>query len=458
MTVKAAYGAGALAESIKAFSFGLFVLFFYTTVLGVPGTLVGIATALGLAWDSVIDPWIGHWSDRSRSRHGRRHSFMFVGAVCMGVSFTAIFNPPAALPVLGLFAWLIVSSVCLRTMTSIFMVPYYALGAELSEDYHERTTVSAWRAGFALAGTIAAALSSFLIFFAGDGTGADPKFARDGYSAMGMGFGAAITLAGLIATFGTRDYRSPAAAAARGRAPFFGGVRAALAHSAFRRLVLSASLFFLASVVNVSLALHYLTYYAKIPTSSAIALFQLAFYVGALAGVPVWLRVAKIVQKHHLFVATTLATATFVTFAYLLVGDGRMFGTGAVIPLAIGNAIAGFFAGALWVLAPSMIADVAGSDSHEGGKRRDGVFFGIYSFGQQSAAGVALLLTGAALDHVAGFVPGAAQQTAATAQRIAVLYALVPAILLSIAALGMVGYDLTRSRVERREQFELTTS
>jgi GPH family glycoside/pentoside/hexuronide:cation symporter len=454
--VKVCYSLGSLCESIKAFSFGMFLLFFYTSVLGLPGTLVGIATAVGLAWDSIIDPFVGHLSDRARPRFGRRHSFMLAGAVCMGVSFMLIFNPPSQLPTAGLFAWLLVTNLCLRTTTSIFMVPYYALGAELSQDYDERTSISAYRAAAALAGTLLAAVASFGVIFASGVAGqADPKFDPAGYAAMGVAFGVATMIAGLVATFGTRSARGavqPVADAALAGASRFGAeLRSSLAEPALRALVVSASLFFLASVINASLALHYLTYYAGVPDSGSIVRFQLAFYLGALVGVPVWLRAARVVDKHHLYCGATLATATLVAAAYWLVGEGRPFGVGNLTALQWGNALAGLCASALWVLVPAMLADVAGENAFRTGKRRDGVVFGIYSLGQQTAATVAILASGVLIDRFAGLVPGQAAQSGATIQRVAVVYSLLPAALLVIAAALILRYDITRRRVARSQ-------
>src|SRR5574341_1133311 len=285
LPVKALYGLGEISNSIKTFTFGLFLLFFYTSVLGLPGTLVGVATALGLAWDAVIDPVIGYVSDRSRFRLGRRHTFMYAGAICMGLSFFAIFSPPPGLSTGGLFGWLMLTSLLLRTTNSVFTVPYHALGAELSQDYHERTSITGLRAFFALAGTLVAAVSSFAVFFPNTTPGVDPKFNASGYWSMGLAFGLAMTLTGLLASWGTRSQRSrlhaPRATPAEDLS-FTSGLIVTLRNPAFLFLTFSASLFFLASVINATLAIHYLTYYARITASNSLSLFQLAFYVGAL--------------------------------------------------------------------------------------------------------------------------------------------------------------------------------
>jgi glycoside/pentoside/hexuronide:cation symporter, GPH family len=449
---KLAYSVGALSDSIKTFSFGLFLLFFYTTVMGLPGTWVGMAMSIGLVWDSVVDPVIGHWSDRATVRFGRRHSFMLVGAVCAGASFLAIFNPPAGLSAAALFGWLMASSLCLRSSNSLFMVPYYALGAELATDYHERTSISGFRVAGVLMGTMVAAAAAFLVFFPSVTSGVDSKFVPERYSFMGLVFGAAITLAGLVATLGTLKERPRLA---RGMAQTDGGfalrrsILVALRNRSFRVLVWSAALFFLATAINAALTTYFLTYHARVAANEAFTLIIGAFYAGALAGVVVWMHASRRAEKHRVCAAATLMTALVMSSGYWLVGEGRPFGTGNVPVLMIGNALAGFFASAVWVIVPSMLADVAADDERRAGRSREGVFFGIYSLGQQMSGGLAVLVAGALADRFAGLVPGEAGQSAETVDRLAMLSHVLPAIVLVAAGTVVLRYDLTRQHADR---------
>lgn len=142
---KVLYGIGSVANAVKATLFGLFALYFYTSVMGLSGTLVGMASAVGLAWDAVIDPYIGYLSDRADPWLGRRHIFMLVGAATMGLSFWAFFSPPQGLSTAALFLWLLLAGLLVRTTISLYGVPFLALGAELSQDYHERTLIAGIR-------------------------------------------------------------------------------------------------------------------------------------------------------------------------------------------------------------------------------------------------------------------------------------------------------------------------
>ncbi len=447
---KVLYGVGEISNSIKSYTFGLLLLFFYTSVLGLPGTLVGLATALSLLWDALIDPFIGHASDRVRSRWGRRHPFMILGAMGMGVGFFLVFNPPAGLAVGALFAWLVGTNLILRTSNSVFTVPYHALGAELTRDYHERTSVTGVRAAFAILGTLITAALSFAVFFPNTSPGIDPKFHRAGYSAIGLTLGLAIMLTGLIAALGTLSQRARiqvSSGAANPEVGFFTSLILSLRNPPFLLITLSTSIFFLASVMNATLAVHYLTYYARITASNSLSLFQASFYLGCLPGALAWMQIARKVDKHRIFVGATVALALLMVAAYGLVGDGRLFGTGDVIPLVMGNWVAGLFASALWVVPASMIADVTDLDELRTGRRREGAFFGIHSFFLQESGSIAILVTGALLDHFAGLVPGQIEQSNETIRRIAMLFGPLPAALLLIAAWLMLRYELTHQQV-----------
>jgi glycoside/pentoside/hexuronide:cation symporter, GPH family len=453
LTTKLLYGVGEISNALRSFTFGVFLLFYYTTVLGLPGTLVGIATAINLTWDGVIDPLIGHLSDRTRSRLGHRHPYMIIGAACMGLSFYATFSPPAGLSQWELFAWLLLSNILLRTSTSLFTVPYHALGAELSQGYYERTSITGMRAIFALAGTMGAAALAFGLFFPTTTPGVDPKTNPDGYSAMALAFGLTMMISGLIAAAGTwhKRIRAPVVTREVGK-----GLRVnlalALRSRSFVVLTISAALFYLGSVINATLAIHYLSYHARIVESSALSAFQLAFYGGGLLGVACWLRIARRVDKHRIYLLSTTIAALILVLAYLLVGEGKLFGTGNVLPLAIGNGIAGFFASALWVLPASMIADTTDEDTLLSGQRHEGAFFGVFSLAQQLAGGLAVFAAGVLLDRVAGLVPGQLVQSAATVERLALLYTLLPAALLALGALLILPYRLTHRRVEMIQQ------
>jgi GPH family glycoside/pentoside/hexuronide:cation symporter len=436
-----AYGVGEATVTISMVLFGLFVMFFYTSVMGLPATLVGIAAAAGLAWDAVIDPYIGHHSDHYRGRFGRRHGHMLVGAILSGLTFLLLLSPPRGLGVPALFGWILGSTLLFRTSGAVFRIPYLSLGAELSSDYHQRTAVVGVRTFFGLCGTLAAAALSFVLFFPERLPGHDPKLDYAGYPRLGLAFGVVMIVAGLVSTLGTTAPRRRPAVPPAGERPFLQGLASAWRSRAFRSVWLGFTLFFAAVVLNAAVAIHYFTWYVKIADSVVLSRLQLVFYGGALLGTVPWVRVARRVEKRTLCLVAVTALAVLMALATVLFGEGRLFGIGNAPPLVLGTGLAGFFAAALWVLPGSMLADVADLDELRTRHRREGLFFGLLNFGEKIGAGAALLAAGVLLDVVVGLEPGVAPSPE-VAGRIGLLYGVLPACILVGAAVSLSRYTL----------------
>ena len=160
---KLTFGFGQYAEGLKNTAFGLFVLFYYNQVLGVSGTLCGVAMGIALVFDAITDPLAGSLSDNWRSKWGRRHPFMYVSAVPLAIAFYFLFSPPE-LSELGLFAWLLGFAILTRAAMTLYHVPHLALGAELTQDFEERTSIVAYRQAFGYLGGLTAAILAFGYF------------------------------------------------------------------------------------------------------------------------------------------------------------------------------------------------------------------------------------------------------------------------------------------------------
>jgi Na+/melibiose symporter-like transporter len=447
------YGAGGIADSLKSVASGLYLLFFYTTVLGLPGALVGIAAALGLVWDAMSDPIIGTLSDRSRSRF-RRHGWMACGSIGMAAGFVALFAPPAGLSTSGLFAWLLATSLLLRTSQSMFTVPYYAVGAELSPSYDGRTIVAGYRAaGTQVGAMLASGLAAALFFPAVSGEAS--RFAAGSYATMAIALGAVMGAAGMTATVGTWRFGYGTARTARAAEPLVSpqpaGTRmswtAVIRHRSFALLAAANVAYFLAMVLSAVLLIYFLTYYAGIGSGRMIGVCQFALYGGAILGTIGWTRLARERDKNRLYFVAALTLAGLLASLFWAVAPGVLgeplrYGVLVIAHVAIGAAAAGPA-----VLAPSMLADVAEEHELFSGHRSDGVFFGVFSAGQQIAAGLAAALGGSLVDGYAGVVAGSTLQTSTTAVRIGVLACFLPCGLLLVSAAVILAYNLTRQRV-----------
>ena len=163
--LKLSYSLGSTAEALVFTATTSFLLLFYNQVRGLPAADVGIALASGLVVNAVLDPLIGSWSDRTRSRWGRRHPFMVASILPAAALFWAVFNPPA-IGAFGQLAWLAVTNTLLLGAMTLYHTPHLALGGELSDDYLERSSVMAFNTFCLWIGDTLGWLLSFRVFFA----------------------------------------------------------------------------------------------------------------------------------------------------------------------------------------------------------------------------------------------------------------------------------------------------
>ena len=191
---KLAFGIGSAGEACAHVGFMQFNMIYYANVLGVSGTLVGMAVLIALVFDAVTDPLMGSISDRFRSRLGRRHPFMFASALPLGLCFAAIYSPPSGVGELGLFAWLCVFTILMRIALTLFNVPHLALGSELSRDYHQRSAVIAYHALFQVVGGAGVAFLGWRWFAKAPGGVSN----GGNFLSIGLGAGAFMTCVVLI--------------------------------------------------------------------------------------------------------------------------------------------------------------------------------------------------------------------------------------------------------------------
>jgi len=409
LPVKFLYGLGNMGESafIAAVAF---VFFYYTAVLGLSGSLVGAALFLGLCADAVVDPFFGSWSDNIRSRFGRRVPLMAFGGPLMAVSVGMLFAPPPGLPELALFAWLAGWAMVVRAGVSMFHVPYVALGAEMSSDYHERSSVVAWRTVFGILSTGTATGLAYSVFFKGEGGLQRPE----GYPPFGWTIAALIAVSTLVSTLGVARYagglpgEAPVARPLLQRLP--GEVAEMFRNASFRTLFFSAAICYTAVGVNQAFNSHAYVFVWKLQPAM-IQTITFSFLGGLFAGVPLTPLIARLLEKK----IVVLIGMSLVAGAWIAMGLPRILdlvtlsGRPAVPYLAGLAVVMGLGAGFCAIGYPSMMADAADEHEHLFGRRREGLYFAGLGFAFKAATGLGVLVSGVALD-VIGFPKDAGRQ------------------------------------------------
>jgi glycoside/pentoside/hexuronide:cation symporter, GPH family len=160
---KIAYGIGAIAYGIKDNGFSVFLLLFYNQVVGVPAGLVGSVIAVALVFDALIDPVLGVLSDRTHTRWGRRHPWLYASALPIGLSWLLLWHPPQGSQS-AILGWLLVTAIFTRAAIATNEVPSLAMNPELTPDYHERTAVMRYRFLFGWAGGLMMLMLAYGVF------------------------------------------------------------------------------------------------------------------------------------------------------------------------------------------------------------------------------------------------------------------------------------------------------
>ena len=203
-SIKINYGIGQLAEGVKNAAFATFVLLYYNQVLGLSGSLAGLAIFIALCFDALTDPIAGSVSDNFKSRWGRRHPFMYASAIPLAIAFYLLFVPPEGLSSVALFAWMTTFMVLTRGAMTLYYVPHLALGAELSDHYTERSSIVAYRWLFSIVGQLAVMASGFAVFFV-DIDGRPGDLVAENYPPFALAMSIVMVASILISAVGTHS-------------------------------------------------------------------------------------------------------------------------------------------------------------------------------------------------------------------------------------------------------------
>ena len=385
----AAYATGQAAEGIANYLLTALLLFYYTSILGLAGSIAGLALMIGLIFDAITDPLVAVLSDRTRSRWGRRHPYLLASALPLGVGLVFAFRPPAFIDEqIELGLWLLTMVVGIRAAITLFHVPHMALGAELTLDYDERTRVVSARSISAVIGTALIVVAYFSLVSAYESPDySDPRLNPVPYKIHSALAGVCAALTILISTLGTRSAIPSLSEPLQDDVSASLGVRAvrdfreAVRLPAFRALVMGFTLCSLSWGFSSSLQTHLALYFWHVSIEMQ-GLQGMGLMIGIGFGMRYWQRYAKTHDKRPAFV---IGMAWYTGFAALgpflkVMGwlpeeSSPLYGI-AYAGLA---AVTAFCMSSMMVLSGSMMGDITDEDELRSGQRREGVFFGAYS-------------------------------------------------------------------------------
>jgi Na+/melibiose symporter-like transporter len=420
---KFAYGSGQAAEGLKNGAFGVFLFFYYNQVLALSGTYAGLAVGIALMFDAITDPLAGSLSDNWRSKLGRRHPFMYWAALPLAVAFYFLFSPPEGLSQFGLFLWLLIFAILTRGAMTLYHVPHIALGAELSDDFDERTTIVAFRQFFSTFGALIAYFVGFALYFYASDDYPRGQFRVDAYSPFALTLGLLMMGSILYSALGTRR-QIPYLPQPRGEPEKVNASQAvkrmgvemaqALQNRSFAWLFSGVLIVFMMVGVDGALNLHMNTYFWELSSKDNIAFFA-ATPIGIMFGSFIARSLNEKFDKKPSVVFGTAwwALCQIVPVVLRLLDLFPENGTDELLYTLIAvKFLQGVGVVQALITFGSMVADIVDEHELNTGKRQEGIFFASVSFSGKFTTGIGNVVGGVALDLIS-WPRGTAIQTAA---------------------------------------------
>lgn len=396
----------------------------YGVQLGLGLATTGLVLLLARIFDTVTDPLIGVLSDRFGYRGARRKPWIAVGAVIAGIGLFKVLSPPAAVDAAYLLSW----SVVLYAGWTMVAVPYLTWGAELSKDYDERTRITAWREGLALIGILAASVLTSVTA----GLGWSETRSTEAVAWMAISLGVVILPVLFLIV---PDRAGISEGAVMSRAQPWGGLRTLVRNGPFLRLLSAWFLNGLANGIPAALFFIYLEHGLGAGEAER-PLFVLAYFMAAVAAIPLWTHLSRRHGKHRIWCwAMAAAAAAFAIVPLLPPGAFIAFGAVCIVT--------GMALGADLSLPPAVQADVVDFDRWKFREDRAGLQFALWGMSTKLALALAVGLALPALEFF-GFDPSAPSDDGWLA--LVVIYALVP-VVIKITAIAVIWrFPLTPAR------------
>lgn len=401
LRTKIGYGICDVGGNIFFTVMSFWLLNYLTDTVGLAAGLAGTALMIGRIWDAVIDPFIGTLSDKTRTRWGRRKPYMLIGSILLMAAMVVMFKNPRLPGQTALFWWATLAYCALCTAYSLVNIPYSALTPELTSSYNERTSLNAFRMSFAIIGTLIAAGAGLLIVDAFatkklvGGLSLIDK--SSGFTAMGIIFGAIMLGTALVTVFTVKE---PSFTPKPSRMGLVKSYLSAFRNKPFVLILLTWTFNVTGVTILSSTMIYYFKYIYHSENMTTLAL--LILLVSSMIFIPVWNALSRRIGKKAGFIAgmsllvVTIALIFFfghtagVTFFLVMMAVGGIgFSTGYIFP---------------WAIVP----DAIDYDTALTGEKREGIFYGIWTFSSQLGQAFAALVLGWVLNF-AGYVPGALQ-------------------------------------------------
>ncbi len=407
--IRIGYGIGDYAICLYWSGVSLYLLYFYTDVVGITPQMAGLIYAIGIAWDAITDPFMGYMAERTRTKMGSYRPYIYYGSIPLALSFVVLLWVPPFEGIL-LLSFLIVVNLIHRTCFTIVSVPYSSLTARITDDSDERTKLTTARMLAASFGTFSISALAFpIILYFGGGEEAL------GFVYLGLiaGLVAVIILSITVYFVEERSFEFTKA-----ELPNFSKVFKSVSNNYPFWIVFSAILILISTYLMFNNNLIYFSKYAL-----GFHEYQ-GLILGVLSGtnllaIPIWAFLAiKIGKKNTWMISMAFLFVGFLIFYFYPISELNEL-------LYILGCI-GFANGATGVLFWSMLPDTIEYGEWRTGIRTESSLYGFMTFAQKGAIAIAIAILGTVLTKI-GFEPNK-EQTAQTLSDLKSLMSIIPLI------------------------------
>lgn len=435
------WGAGSIGTITMINSVTTLYLFFLSYVIGLSPALAGTLILVSKIVDMVSDPLMGWISDRSDTRWGRRRPFMFIASFFCAGSMIALFAIPGFETQLHTSIY-VLSALCFYALAlTMFNVPYLAMPAEMTDDYHERNTIMSYRALFLLTGSfLGSAVAGKLLKVFGEGQSA--------YITVSFILAGAVLISMLIAVFGTS--KSSFTTRSRTQLPSANQLGLFLANTPFLVLGGIKAVQFLQLSAGTAVSLFFFTGIMKKDVSLLLP-FGIAISLSAIISLRVWLPIIKKFGKREAFMGG-LVLQSLVYLSWLLAGPEETMFIFMLRAFCIG-----ILSGGILICGQSMIVDTIDYDRRLSGINREGLYSSVFSFIEKSTYAIGPFIIGLMLSFYGydASLPRGAPQPEATATAYYIGQAIIPAACSLLMFIGLFFYRLDEETLNAATVHEL---
>ena len=424
---KLLYGVGDIGNAMVNSAIQFFLMVFYTDGALIAPAIAGSALLIGKIWDAVNDPIFGWISDRTTSRFGKRRVYMIFGALPLAISVMLVWSVPGGLADPLVFLWIVGTFVFYDTMNTLTSVPYYALTAELTQDYDERASLTTFRMVMGVpAYLVGAALTPMLVgLFA---------VKRAGYGFTGILYGLIAAAVLWIAAAGLKE--RPEISKAKSKIPPLRAFLTTFKNRHFVRLIAAYLIANMAFALIQTLMAYFLIYQLKMDQKTQVPVVMFLLLVSIGIFLFPWKILSDRINKGPAY-ALGLGIGGLAVACTFLLPHAQ---TPWIYVIAI---VAGIGFSANWVFPWAMVPDVVEYDQLETGEHRGGMYYGVWGFTSKLTAALGIGLSGWVL-QLFGFAPNV-EQSAHTLLGIRLFFGPVPALVLAAALPLLIWYPITRA-------------